>query len=55
MQHPLQYPLTLNFKIAALAPQISVTDAPFDVSRSPRISGSKPALATTIRPARCGT
>ena len=27
MQHPLQYPLTLNFKIAALAPQISVTDA----------------------------
>src|SRR3954469_6650237 len=26
MQHPLQYPLTLNFKIAALAPQISVTD-----------------------------
>lgn len=27
MQHPLQYPLTLSFKIAALAPQISVTDA----------------------------
>ena len=27
MQHPLQYPLTLNFKVAALAPQISVTDA----------------------------
>ncbi len=27
MQHPLQYPLTLTFKIAALAPQISVTDA----------------------------
>jgi len=27
MQHPLQYPLTLNFKIAALAPQISVADA----------------------------
>jgi uncharacterized protein YxjI len=27
MQHPLRYPLTLNFKIAALAPQISVTDA----------------------------
>jgi uncharacterized protein YxjI len=27
MQHPLQYPLTLNFRIAALAPQISVTDA----------------------------
>jgi uncharacterized protein YxjI len=27
MQHPLQYPLTLNFKIAALAPQISVTDS----------------------------
>jgi len=27
MQHPLHYPLTLNFKIAALAPQISVTDA----------------------------
>jgi uncharacterized protein YxjI len=27
MQHPLQYPLTLNFKIAALAPQISVVDA----------------------------
>ena len=27
MQHPLQYPLTLNFKIVALAPQISVTDA----------------------------
>src|ERR1700712_490844 len=27
MQHPLQYPITLNFKIAALAPQISVTDA----------------------------
>src|SRR3954454_14846651 len=27
MQHPLQYPLTLNFKIAALAPQISVQDA----------------------------
>src|SRR3954453_14221024 len=27
MQHPLQYPLSLNFKIAALAPQISVTDA----------------------------
>ncbi len=26
MQHPLQYPLTLDFKIAALAPQISVTD-----------------------------
>lgn len=26
MQHPLQYPLTLNFRIAALAPQISVTD-----------------------------
>ncbi|PYQ56458.1 MAG: hypothetical protein DMF53_25450, partial [Acidobacteria bacterium] len=26
MQHPLQYPLTLTFKIAALAPQISVTD-----------------------------
>ncbi|HEY4575586.1 MAG TPA: hypothetical protein VIJ26_16535 [Thermoanaerobaculia bacterium] len=26
MQHPLQYPLTLNFKIAALAPQISVAD-----------------------------
>ena len=24
MQQPLQYPLTLNFKIAALAPQISV-------------------------------
>lgn len=27
MQHPLQYPLTLNFKVAAMAPQISVTDA----------------------------
>ncbi|HEY0510269.1 MAG TPA: hypothetical protein VGH73_00095 [Thermoanaerobaculia bacterium] len=27
MQHPLQYPLVLNFKIAALAPQISVVDA----------------------------
>src|SRR3954452_10867513 len=27
MQHPLQYPLTLNFRIAALAPQISVQDA----------------------------
>jgi hypothetical protein len=27
MQHPLQYPITLNFKIAALAPQISATDA----------------------------
>jgi uncharacterized protein YxjI len=27
MQHPLQYPLTLNFRIAALAPQISVADA----------------------------
>ena len=26
MQHPLQYPLSLTFKIAALAPQISVTD-----------------------------
>ena len=28
MQHPLQYPLTLNFKIAALAPQISVPTPP---------------------------
>jgi len=27
MQHPLQYPLTLNFKIVAVAPQISVEDA----------------------------
>jgi uncharacterized protein YxjI len=27
MQHPLQYPLTLNFKIAVLAPQISVVDS----------------------------
>jgi hypothetical protein len=27
MQHSLQYPLTLNFRIAALAPQISVADA----------------------------
>jgi uncharacterized protein YxjI len=27
MQHPLHYPLTLSFKIAALAPQISVVDA----------------------------
>lgn len=27
MQHPLQYPLTLSFKIVALAPQIFVRDA----------------------------
>lgn len=27
MQQPLQYPLTLNFKIVAVAPQISVVDA----------------------------
>jgi len=27
MQHPLQYPITLNFKLVALAPQISATDA----------------------------
>jgi len=27
MQFPLNYPLTLSFKIVALAPQISVTDA----------------------------
>lgn len=27
MQFPLSYPLTLNFKIVAMAPQLSVTDA----------------------------
>jgi hypothetical protein len=27
MQFPLNYPLTLSFKIVALAPQLSVTDA----------------------------